>query len=432
MSSASPAAPTTPRELAMVAFREILGAHSAGDRRAFERSLDRLTVMPKEATHAAAFDIAGHILEKVWRKGWQPADVARAVGRECGKSHIRLVIDMIAAQTPRYPPENIDDRWTAQLRDMRAEVSWAGDEEYVRAWGDAHWSDAVREMVQVVIAINWLPVLPTLIPPPGRGRAGAFRPGSQSSGGRGVGAAEKRMLAKIRALLAKAESSDFPDEADAFTAKAQQLMAVHSIDHALLADAAGNHDKPFGARISVDSPYAPSKAMLLHVAAEVNLCQAVWSPDFGFSTVFGFAADLEAAEMLFTSLLVQATTAMVRESARGDRAGSSRKRTFRESFLHAYASRVGERLMAVSAAAASEAAAPGSASAASGSSASGNRAAAGNARLLPVLASRAAAVRETAGKVFPELRTKSTRIDDPDGWAHGAAAAEGATLPELR
>jgi hypothetical protein len=41
---------------------------------------------------------------------------------------------------------------------------------------------------------------------------------------------DQRMLDRVRALLAKAESTDFPQEADAFTARAQELMARHRID----------------------------------------------------------------------------------------------------------------------------------------------------------------------------------------------------------
>ena len=37
------------------------------------------------------------------------------------------------------------------------------------------------------------------------------------------------MLERVRALLAKAESTTFPEEADALTAKAQQLMTRHAL-----------------------------------------------------------------------------------------------------------------------------------------------------------------------------------------------------------
>ena len=44
------------------------------------------------------------------------------------------------------------------------------------------------------------------------------------------------VLTKVRKLLAKAESTDNPNEADAFAAKAAELIAHHRIDAARLED----------------------------------------------------------------------------------------------------------------------------------------------------------------------------------------------------
>ena len=70
-----------------------------------------------------------------------------------------------------------------------------------------------------------LPEIPVLCPLPGAGRR-------RVTGGRSV--VEPRILDKVRALLAKAESTEFPEEAEAYTAKAQELMARHRIDRAVL------------------------------------------------------------------------------------------------------------------------------------------------------------------------------------------------------
>jgi hypothetical protein len=56
--------------------------------------------------------------------------------------------------------------------------------------------------------------------------------------------------------------------------------------------------------------------------------------------VIGFPADLDAVELLFTSLLVQANTAMLRAGAKRDQYGRSRTRAFRQSFLMSYAIRM--------------------------------------------------------------------------------------------
>jgi len=99
-------------------------------------------------------------------------------------------------------------------------------------------------------------------------------------------------------------------------------------------------------RLWIDQPYVSAKSMLVHAVAEANRCQSVLSESLGFCTLIGEPADLEAVELLVTSLLVQANAAMLRYGQQADRRGASRTRSFRRSFLIAYASRIGERLMA--------------------------------------------------------------------------------------
>ena len=41
---------------------------------------------------------------------------------------------------------------------------------------------------------------------------------------------DEKKLSRVRALLAKAESSSFPEEAEALSAKAQELMTRHALD----------------------------------------------------------------------------------------------------------------------------------------------------------------------------------------------------------
>jgi hypothetical protein len=203
------------------------------------------------------------------------------------------------------------------------------------------------------------------------------------------------MLARIRALLAKAESTAFPEEAEALSAKAQHLMARHSIDEALLP--AHATDGPTARRIGVDRPYEDTKALLLDAVAAANRCQSVWSGDFGFSTVIGYPTDLDGVELLYTSLLIQADSAMHR--------GSSKSKNFRHSFLLAYAGRIRDRLTA---AATDEAAA--------------------TPEVLPVLATRDLAVASTTDRMFPATTTHRLKPRDPSGWHHGTAAADRATL----
>ena len=221
---------------------------------------------------------------------------------------------------------------------------------------------------------------------------------------------QRKLGEKVRALLAKAESTTFPEEAEALSAKAQELMARHSIDEAMVGAAEGTSDTPGAARLAVDEPSAATKAVLLSVVASTNHCRAVWSRDLAFSTVFGFESDLAFVEILYTSLLVQATSAMFAAGPQIDRSGRSRTRSFRRSFLLAYADRIGHRLREAETA---------------------SRAAAAEqygGSLVPVLAGRADAVKAACDEAFPTVVRRTMGARSSAGWAAGRAAADLASL----
>jgi hypothetical protein len=222
------------------------------------------------------------------------------------------------------------------------------------------------------------------------------------------------MLTRVRALLAKAESTEFEAEAETFTAAAQSLMARYSIDVAMLAAQPGSRsgaEGPQERRLSIDAPYEVPKLMLLHVVASANRCRSVWHREVGFATVLGFTPDLQAVEVLFTSLLVQATTAMTRAGSRRDGSGRLRTRSFRRSFLTAYAQRIGEWLLEVTGDAVRQA------------SAEMGR------DLLPVLVTRNQAVDDKVEQLFPKLDTFGpSAINNYEGWIAGLVAADQAVL----
>jgi hypothetical protein len=203
-------------------------------------------------------------------------------------------------------------------------------------------------------------------------------------------------------------------------------MAKYSIDHALLAAETGQTETPGGRRIAVDNPYEAPKATLLQIVAQANRCRVVWSRELGLVTVIGFPADLDAVELLFTSLLVQANTAMLRSGGKRDGSGRSRTRAFRQSFLLAYAVRIGERL--------SEAADHAEREAVAEQRAVDGGAAGGGARkgadLVPFLAARHRAVDDAVDEMFGATltRSRSVRATDVDGWNSGRAAADLASL----
>ncbi|MBL3670979.1 DUF2786 domain-containing protein [Streptomyces sp. M2CJ-2] len=350
---------------------------------------------------AADAELAGRGEEFVataWRRGWQPADVVRIVRRELDDVHVRLVSALIRAQAPHDRPRG--PRWHAQLGDLGG----LGDRDGREA-ASARRTDRFSHATAVLELYRLLLRLPALEPldEPDGGAAGSEGAGGAGSPGR-ERHPESRMLGRIRGLLAKAEATGFPEEAEALTAKAQELMARHSVDEALLAVRAPSAAAPGACRIGVEPPYEQTKAVLLDAIATANHCRAVWNEALGFSTVVGFASDLEAVELLHTSLLVQAGTAMAKAEAAQRAGGRKRTKTFRQSFLAAYVHRVGARL-----------------------------AAAAESQLtddsLPVLASRDVAVTERLDRLLPETTTTRLRgVSDAAGWEEGARAADDAQV----
>ncbi|MCX4549178.1 MULTISPECIES: DUF2786 domain-containing protein [unclassified Streptomyces] len=328
-------------------------------------------------------------LRRAWQRGWQPADVSRLVRRDLTERHTRLLAELIAAEVRAY--DRLPPRWQAQLDEL---VDPAGETAGAGRRADRFsYATAVLELYRLLLR------LPTIEPVGAAPGAAAQLPPHHH--------AEPRMLTRIRALLAKAEATDYAAEAEALSAKAQELMARHSIDEARLSAEGRSADTPAACRIGVDAPYETAKAVLLDAVATANRCRAVWNSAFGFSTVVGFEPDLEVVELLHTSLLVQGTAAMTRAESAQRAGGRKRTKTFRQSFLAAYASRLGHRLAETA----------------------GQVTAAEAGSLLPVLAARDVAVVSEAERMFPATTTSRVRgVSDEAGWTEGTAAADAARV----
>jgi Protein of unknown function (DUF2786) len=343
-----------------------------------------------------------------WRRGWQPTELARHVGRQLSGTHVSIIADMIAAEMRGYAAATVDARWAAQVATLGAATS-VSDAEYLgacrgRGLADAGLRGLIADAIETLHVLQHLPVLERLLPLPGTTRPTARQHAEP---------ADERLLGKIRALLSKAESTEFADEAEALSARAQELMAKYSIDHALLAAESGHTEEPCGRRIAVDNPYEAPKVSLLMTVAQANRCRVIWSKELGLVTVIGFPADLDAVELLFTSLLVQANSAMLRAGAKRDPHGRSRTRAFRQSFLVSYAIRIGERL-----------------SEATGHAEQQATATASGKDLVPFLAARHRAVDDAVDAMFGDTLTRSraVRATDAEGWHSGRVAADMASL----
>jgi hypothetical protein len=212
-------------------------------------------------------------------------------------------------------------------------------------------------------------------------------------------------------LLVQAESTTFEAEGMTFTAKAHELMARHAIDVAMVWARDGRDERPVTIRLPIDDPYADVKSFLLQLVAEHARCRSIFHPRYALSTVVGYASDVSATEMLFTSLLVQSQMAMQAEAAAAGPGNRVRSRSFRSSFLLAYAHRIDERLTEVNRAVESEV--------------DENQ----EGSLLPVLRAREDSVDEVVDELFGELCAGPVRAGrDSAGWVRGRLAADRAQL----
>jgi len=361
--------------------------------RSLTAELRRLTKSPDEAERVLVeqlFGIATREVHRVWRRHWWPHEVVRQVVRALGAKHEPVIVDLIAHQraaqgTPDGVPASFYDAVVLPDAPAVPVQMW-------RRWAQSGQSsaDQLGRVLRVAWSIGRLPAVEPIGGTPSR-----------------ADVTDEKQLTRIRALLAKAESTTFPKEAEALTAKAQDLMARFSIDRAVVAAATGSTERPVLRRLPIDEPYFEAKAALLNVVSLANRTRAIMSTHLAFVTVVGFPTDLDLVEILFTSLLVQATSTM----AKADRQQTGgRVRAYRQSFLVAFANRIGARLKEATAGAESDAAAT------LGSS------------LLPVLVARADAVDEVADAAFPEVTKKNLSINHRGGWAAGTAAADRADL----
>ncbi|RIQ20170.1 DUF2786 domain-containing protein [Jiangella rhizosphaerae] len=347
----------------------------------------------------------------------------------------------MADAAAQYAAASMHPRWLAQLDQVGAQPWWDHAVPYPAQWAGRHGIEraalleAALELVGVALR---LPALQAILPPPGHATA-ASRAGSgddtagrpptaddtarewASAAGGAAGApgsdrprpSPEKVLGRVRALLAKAESTPFPEEAEALSAKAQELMSRYSIEQALADAVAPVRPAAVASarRIWLDAPYVGPKTLLVAEVGSANHCRTVSSEKLGFVTVLGTDLDLDVVEVLSTSLLVQAARAMLATGSQYTRLGTSRTRSFRHSFLLSYATRIGERLRETA----------------------DRTAAAAGTDLVPVLADRSRAVDTLFDSLFATATVRrSFSAGNAAGWGAGRSAADRAVLTTER
>jgi Protein of unknown function (DUF2786) len=366
------------------------------------RCVDPLLALPDITIDRAVDEIFARLLPGMFAGGWSPIDLAELSRRRADAAASSYLNDAVAAVTAQTPGHLVDPRWAAQIDQNEGRVWWDRRRPQLGQWATRHGlarQDALIMVLQLFAMCDALPRIEQVLPPPGTPPlAGAVH---------AVDAGQEKILAKVRALLAKAESTDFNEEAEALSAKAQELMSRYALDRALLDHGRGLRQQATLSRIWLDNPYVSPKAMLVDAVARANRCCSVLDNRFGLATVVGDPGDLRAVELLATSLLLQGSRAMLSAGSQSSYRGVSRTRSYRQSFLVAYASRIGERLREANEASVS---------------------CVEDSRLLPVLASRSRAVDELMEQAFPRLVAKQVSISNAAGWGAGTAAADLALL----
>ncbi|WP_137723522.1 DUF2786 domain-containing protein [Prescottella subtropica] len=384
-----------------------------GSTRTYFRTQDRLTgdCLPPRQRSAAGLVAA---LADAYERGWQPSDVVHVTRRTLGAAAAPTAAAAVlfqahtsdtAADAPRDWRSQLDriaDAEPAAARFADTVLPGCDPDDFAAVLDAAGWQLGTREWLELTVLWLEFPRLTRLCPPPSEWVGGDVpeRPTT----------ADPKMLARIRGLLAKAEATEFVEEAETFTAKAQDLMTRYAISAALLTADRADTTPVHSRRLHLDNPYVGEKVHLLTAIGEANRVRTVWFDRLAIATVVGDPLDLDQTDLLFTSLLVQATRAM--RAAGGD-TGGSRTTSFRKAFLFGFAVRIGQRLKETDSRATAEVAVD------------------ADVRiddLLPVLAARSAAVDTEFDRLFPTTKASRSRSVDAGGWHAGQSAADAAAL----
>jgi len=154
----------------------------------------------------------------------------------------------------------------------------------------------------------------------------------------------EKLFAKVRAMLRKAESTEFEKEAETFYAKAQELMLTWAIDEEELW-ASEPDMRPTPRIITFEIPARKTgvmaKRVILAGCARANSCSTWYSGSV--MSVAGYDSDLLFVDMLYTSIVTQMSMALAFGLAKSS---TDDPKSYRASFMDGYSSRIYRRLNA--------------------------------------------------------------------------------------
>lgn len=162
---------------------------------------------------------------------------------------------------------------------------------------------------------------------------------------------EDKMIDKIVKLLAKAEKAGTPEEAEAFSAKAQELMTKWTIDELSVAAAQGRasevQDTITKEYVKVSGTYPKAEAFLYQEVARANDCRVAFDSYGKRVLIVGYSRDLTNVKLLTASLLIQCQR-LCNQAVKNEPDWRVQrpmdKHVYRRSFKEQFASTVGRRL----------------------------------------------------------------------------------------
>lgn len=170
------------------------------------------------------------------------------------------------------------------------------------------------------------------------------------------------LTARISALLAKADRTDNPHEAEAYVLKAQSLATMASIDIAAarLRTSQSERSRPISRTVTIGEKGKRANQHLIALFVTVahnNSSQVDIASDSTFVIAYGMPRDLDNSELLFATISVQMVASAGVFIAEGTWKGETyiargtlrtRKnftaQTARAAFYRSYVTRIGERL----------------------------------------------------------------------------------------
>ena len=165
------------------AIGEAVQALCDGRQDVYDKQLDQLAIERAPGwTQAVSRTLVEYLRVSVtfaWKRGWQPAELARHAGRELSAAHATVISDMITAEMLGYAAATVDARWAAQVAVIEAAAPakgawWGSDAEYLSAryalGRDAEFIVTVATAIETLHLFQHLPALEKLLPLPGTAR----------------------------------------------------------------------------------------------------------------------------------------------------------------------------------------------------------------------------------------------------------------------